>query len=198
MAHKRNRFTRPLGNRRYKRLFVIGTEGEKTEPEYFSMLNDYKALVFVKCLKGNRGSSPLRVLKRMKNFLTRENLLPNDEAWLVVDKDNWNDDQLGQLLDWTKKSEKYGLAVSNPMFEFWLLLHFEDGNNIRGSKDVMTRLKRHLPEYEKGIHSAKFTQDMILAAVNRAAKRDTPPCAGWPESTGSTTVYRLVDKIIKF
>ena len=43
----RRSFTRPLGTRRYKRLFLIATEGNKTEPQYFALLNEEVVLVQV-------------------------------------------------------------------------------------------------------------------------------------------------------
>ena len=33
-----------------------------------------------------------------------------DEAWLVVDKDNWTEDQLNQLLAWSNESEHHRLV----------------------------------------------------------------------------------------
>ena len=39
-AKKRRSLRRPLGQRRYRKLFVIAAEGEKTEPQYFSLFNN--------------------------------------------------------------------------------------------------------------------------------------------------------------
>ncbi len=73
---------------------MIATEGKRTEPEYFQMLNTLctdkdERTVQVKCLKGH-GNSPRQVLSRMKKHLRREGLKSSDEAWLVVDKDQWS------------------------------------------------------------------------------------------------------------
>lgn len=35
---KRRSFSRPLGERRYRKLFLVAVEGSKTEPQYFAML----------------------------------------------------------------------------------------------------------------------------------------------------------------
>ena len=66
----------------------------------------------------------------MTDHLESEGLKPSDEAWLVVDKDQWTDEQLTQLHQWSLQQENYGFALSNPKFEYWLLLHFEDGTGI--------------------------------------------------------------------
>ena len=195
MAKKRRIFRRPLGERRYRRLFIIAAEGTKTEPQYFAIFNDQSSVIHVTCVKSKHHSSPLQVLKSIKDYLKQESLRASDEAWLVVDKDHWNDEQLTLLHRWSESSERYGLAVSNPKFEYWLLLHFEDGKGIRSSSACSERLKRYLPNYAKGIDPHKFGHARVRNAVRRAAARDNPPCRDWPRSTG-TTVYRLVEKLL--
>ena len=97
MSAQRRKFQRPLGERRYKKLFLIAAEGIKTEPIYFSIFTDDKSIVKVSCLKSRSDSSPPQVLKRMTDHLMSEGLKSSDEAWLVVDKDQWTDEQLSQL-----------------------------------------------------------------------------------------------------
>jgi hypothetical protein len=66
----RRQFRRPLGERRYKKLFLIATEGVKTELIYFSRFMDETSIVRVHCLKGSHDSSPPQVLTRMSQALT--------------------------------------------------------------------------------------------------------------------------------
>ncbi len=80
MPPSRRKFKRPLGERRYRRIFVIAAEGEKTEPQYFAIFNDLQLVIRVNCLKGRHDSSPPQVLKRMKDYLRREKLRHSDEA----------------------------------------------------------------------------------------------------------------------
>lgn len=61
----------------------------------------------------------------MSDHLESEGLKSSDEAWLVVDKDQWTEEQLRQLHQWSLQQANYGFALSNPKFEYWLLLHFE-------------------------------------------------------------------------
>lgn len=161
MSPKRRRFKRPQGERRYRKLFVIAVEGDKTEPQYFAMFNSKESVMLVKCLKSHHNSSPSHVLSRMEDYLKKEGLKPSDEAWLVVDKDQWTNDQLNQLFTWSKTRENYGFALSNPKFEYWILLHFEDGKGIKTSQDCSNRLKRHLPNYDKGIDTRKISRENL-------------------------------------
>ncbi len=197
MPRTGRRFQRPLGERRYRKLFIIAVEGVKTELQYFNIFNDQQSVIRVNCLKGGHDSAPKHVLKRMRNHLREEELKASDEAWLVVDKDLWSDEQLAQLHAWAQERDNYGFALSNPKFEYWLLLHFEDGAGITSSTDCSDRLKRQLPEYDKGIDARKFTRARIDEAIRRAHQRDNPPCTDWPRSLGGTTVYRLVENILK-
>lgn len=194
---KRRRFQRPLGDRRYRKIFVIAVEGVKTEPQYFAIFNDQQRVIRVSCLKGTHDSSPLQVLHRMEDHLRKEDLRSSDEAWLVVDRDQWTDEQLNELHAWAQLSHNRGFALSNPKFEYWLLLHFEDGTGIASPRDCSDRLKRHLPGYNKGIDERAITRDRIGAAIRRARQRDNPPCEDWPRALGTTTVYKLVEKVLE-
>ncbi len=175
-------------------MFLLSTEGTVTEPQYFSGFNSDTTVLHVRVIR-NRGSSPEKVLREMKRYLREQDLQKDDEAWLVVDTDNWTDAQLTSLHQWSQKDRRYGLAVSNPMFEYWLLLHFEDGNAIASPQNCITRLKRQLPNYDKGIHREDVSSG-ITDAIRRAERKDTPACSDWPHNTG-TTVYRLVKNIQK-
>ncbi len=196
MPHKTNRFRRSSGLRSYRKLIVIATEGAKTEQQYFAMFNNQHSVIQVKCLRSGHKSSPHQVLKRMEDYLREESLRSTDEAWLVVDRDQWTDEQLNELCTWAERHRNYDIAISNPSFEYWLLLHFEDGHHIVSSEECCARLRRHLPTYDKGIEQRIFTEDRIKNAIRRGKMRDNPPCAGWPRDLGTTTVYRLIGKIL--
>lgn len=193
-----SRFIRPFGTRRYERLYLIAVEGSLTEPGYFDMFDCQAIKVACLCAKGK--SSPPEVLKRMKGRIDRESMRAGDEAWLVVDKDRWTDEQLSELHGWvgaqTKEIVKRGLAVSNPKFELWLLLHFQDVDSGCSARSCTNELAQHLPGYDKRISTEAFTEERIGEAVRRAKALDTPPCRDWPRTAG-TTVYRLVESLLR-
>ena len=178
-------------------MFVIAAEGIKTEQQYFAVFDDRKSLIQVRCLRHRSGNSPPQVLKRLQDVLNKESLRSTDEAWLVVDKDQWTEAQLMKLHAWCHPAGNRGLAVSNPKFEYWLLLHFEDGAGVVSSHQCSDRLERHLPGYDKSIDRRQFSEQRINDAVRRAKSRDIPPCTDWPRAVFGTTVYRLVENIIR-
>lgn len=197
MSQKRRKFKRSIDVLPYRKIFFLAVEGAKTERQYFDFFKSQNPVIQIHCLKGKHKSSPRDVLKRMKKKLINESLRDFDEAWLVVDKDNWTDEQLTQLHAWSLEHKNYGLALSNPKFEYWLLLHFDNGKNINSSSDCTERLKRFLPHYNKNINAHQITREKIKEAINRAKNRDNPPCTDWPRTVGCTTVYKLVQNIIQ-
>ncbi|NGX51235.1 MAG: hypothetical protein K1060chlam2_01099 [Chlamydiae bacterium] len=196
MPRKTRTFQRPLGERRYKKLFVISAEGSKTEPQYFTLFNQPHSIVLVKCLKRkSTNSSPTQVLKRMEGYLRKESLKNAYEAWLVVDKDDWTEDQLLELSKWAKKRANYNFALSNPNFEYWLLLHFEEGKGMKQPQECSIRLKRHLRNYKKDIDGKNFTLERMKKAIPRAKRRNANRNNDLPQMW-STDVYKLVERIL--
>jgi len=191
---KYNSKSRPIGTRRIKVLFLISVEGAVTEQQYFKMFNDDNSIITIECINNNSRSSPKDVLSELKKKLNKTELRKGDEAWLVVDKDQWPDGHLNELFKWTEEKSNYYFALSNPNFEYWLLLHFEDPSGHKTAKACTEKLKRYLPNYNKSIPISRFTEDRIRAAVKRAEQQDVPQCKDWPKNSG-TTVYRLINHI---
>jgi hypothetical protein len=71
------------------------------------------------------------------------------------------------------------------------------GNAIASSHECSDRLQKYLPSYDKGIDTRRISQDSVTAAIQRAKQRDNPVCADWPRAMGITTVYRLVENILR-
>ncbi len=177
-------------------MFVIAAEGSVTELTYMSLVGAIGSNVRVHCLRKGDKNSPSQVLQRMEQFLKSEGLRTTDEAWVVVDTDAWTAEDLQSLHSWSTERCNHGLAVSNPKFEFWLLLHFDSGNGAATATECDRRLKKHLPAYDKRVEPSKFPRDRIDAAIERARSRDTPACSDWPRNPPGTTVYRLVERVL--
>ena len=132
----------------------------------------------------------------MKRYIREFELREKDEIWLVVDRDTWNEEDLDILFQWTRSVDNRNLAVSNPQFEYWLLLHFEDGHGLQQVSECLDRLKGHCPNFRKNnIPVGRFTKDKVEDAIRRARLIDSPPCEKWPTSIG-TTVYRMIERIV--
>ncbi|MBL7205677.1 MAG: RloB domain-containing protein [Desulfobacteraceae bacterium] len=194
MPRRRRPFKRRAPFLSYRKLFLIATEGARTEPFYFDMFNSPQATIHVKLLPAKKhDTSPPQVLKRAEEFVKEKGLGRKDEVWLVMDRDQWTDEQLHGVCFGCRISA-FNLAVSNPQFEYWLLLHFEDGSGVSGSRECTQRLMRYLPHFNKAHLEVQKVKPGISDAIYRAEAKDTPPCEDWPKTNGST-VYRLVKKL---
>lgn len=186
-----------------KKTFLICTEGTKTEPEYFQMLNSFFRSVNIKCpIHKVSKNHPIAVLQQMRREIKKLGFQDTDQAWIVMDKNEWTEKQLNEPYEWSTESENFGFAVSNPNFEYWLLLHFEDAKDIGTDIDsvkkiVKKRLNRYIPKYNKSIDSRNFSIEKIENAVRRAKEKDLSPSIDWPRTIGQTTVYKLVEQIIE-
>lgn len=119
-------------SKKAKKVFIIACEGSETEISYFRGIQDNKEElgisnnVEVKPLEreGTR-SHPTHVLADLKKYM-RANGIKSDELCMVIDRDpnNFFESQFDKIVEECKK-HKYFLAITNPCFEFWLLLHFD-------------------------------------------------------------------------
>ncbi len=178
--------------RSYRPLFIISVEGSKTEPQYFAFFKRFR--VSVECLSEVGKSSPDKVLKRIKKRVG-EGIGPTDQAWVVVDHDAWTEKHFEDIRAWTKEDLRRGMAVSNPNFEYWLLLHFEDGDGLKSTQDCSRRLKECVPGYDKGVGSW-LTVDRIRKAVSRGRQRDAGSMPASLPPFGTTAVWRLVNALL--
>jgi len=194
MSKKRRSFKRRAPYLSYRKLFLIATEGARTEPIYFDMFNGPQATIHVRLLPAKKhDTSPPQVLKRAEDFAREIGIRKDDEVWIVIDRDQWTEQQLyGVCLGC--RTSAFALAVSNPKFEYWLLLHFENGSGISSSTDCTQRLMRYLPHFSKTHLEVEKLKPGIPDAIRRGEEKDRPPCEDWPRTNGST-VYRLVRRL---
>ncbi|MDQ6961641.1 MAG: RloB family protein [Mariprofundaceae bacterium] len=121
-----------------ERVVIISCEGRNTEPEYFKALVDelsehISELVEVKVIpKNDNASEPKDVVRNLDVFL-KDNFdfkTGYDEMWVVVDREKVEQRKMG-ILDVIPQCKKknYKIILTNPLFEFWLLLHIADISN---------------------------------------------------------------------
>lgn len=186
-------------------LCIIAVEGAKTESIYFRIFRDPALPTFNKRVQVipliddiNHESSPSAVIKRLDDYKRNNDVTDADQFWLVCDVDHWEDHGQLQTALTLCRQKNYSMAVSNPNFELWLLLHFDvDLTDIQTramgdqKKAIVVKLKEILGGYGKSKYRVDALVPNVQEAIFRAKALDNPPTAGWPNSVG-TTVYRLV------
>ncbi len=182
---------RKCDTRKPRRRIVLSCEGNVTEIQYFRHFENLRDDVYIKFVNNRRHkSAPLFVVNALKKYLIEEPLIGADEAWAVIDYDERPEQMIQCVIDVLDDIGRNAhLALSNPNFEFWLLLHFEDGIGIQTKKECNTRLAKYISNYDKNIPDKVFTH--IEKAIARAAAIDKHSNTPWPQKSG-TTVYKLV------
>ena len=190
------KFVRPQADIHLRKRIKLFTEGEKTEPAYFNYLNLNFGPVFMNPIKRHSGPAPTQVLKDVREHFKNYDIPEIDEYWIVLDVDKWTKKQKQEVENWCNECPRRNfLAVSNPCFELWLILHFEENPpQFKKSQGC----KRYYVDNYGGI---KEIEDFNIILVNhvknamtRAEKRDVSGDSRWPENSGTTTVYKLVKK----
>lgn len=181
-----------------KRILVV-CEGEKTECEYLKQFSQAHRTSKVKLDFARERGVPKTLVDIAKGFKARsighaEPYDEFDEFWCVFDIDDHPN-----IADAVQTARDNGieLAISNPCFELWLLLHFRDppGQNHRNA--IVELLRKSVPNYNKHVDYVKDGYaDGYLAAVNGASHLDRLAEQAHDVGRNPTTgVYRLTESI---
>lgn len=189
------------------RMFVVATEDTYAPAQYFRVIQESRVVIRVLPSDDNR-SAPQHVVDRLKGAyqtgVEAGHILEGDEFWVLLDTDHWVRGQhVAGLLEALRQARQAGfkIAVTNPCFELWLLLHQEDvaaGTEFAECAAVEARLRLVLGGYNKrNLKTAQFPRDTIAAAVRRARSLESnpdSPAGPWPEKAGSR-IYQLIEAI---
>jgi len=139
---------------------LIVCEGARTEPEYFRSLRKELRLQTVEVVvEGERcGSAPISVVDHAISLRSEREAeakqsaiaVPYDVIWCVMDVEAPKPHvSLAAALD-KAKANGLDVALSNPTFEYWYLLHFEKTSALmQSNKVLMKKLKKHHSKYKK-------------------------------------------------
>ena len=194
-----NRFQRKPSTRRYKKLFLIAAEGHNTEPSYFRELQKLCESKLIQCLpRESHATDPNNILLDLKRMMRKAGLQAGDEVWLVADLDNRSEQDFQDVIDWSqtvRSGTRHDLALSNPCFEYWIILHFDEGKNITDAESCRDFLRKH-PAYEvrtKRIMQGGVTLNQIKRAIARASNNRHKD---QPFDRIGTTVFRLIKRLL--
>ncbi len=199
------------------RLIVIASEGKDTERIYFKALaKEYTnprvhVHILERCEDEQNDSNPQNVLMQLNDCKEKYALESDDELWLVIDKDQWKDKMLSRVAAECSQEVSMHMALSNPCFELWLLLHLEDAaslapeeqqlwmENRRKSKSadpyLKVRLRKKMGSYHESAYDAPSLLAHVEVAIERARALDKNPADRWPQTLG-TRVYLLAESVM--
>lgn len=200
MAPRRTRakdLRRKVARRPERKTVVVFCEGEASEPDYVNGLKrlpeirDNTALVLE--IDARQGQPLLLVEWAIERARDDE----IDECWCVFDVE-WpkNHPYLDEAI---RLAEQNGirLAISNPCFELWLILHHRDHTAFLTTSDAEKKSRALDKRAGKRIDPQVY-MPLRRAAVDRAAKlarRHERDRTSFPDDNPSSTMGGLLDAI---
>lgn len=195
---------------RDSRLIVVATEGEKTEKAYFdNFLSSPDSRISIHVLPNiDSQSAPLKVIELLNEFKSEYRLRNDDELWLVIDVDEWQEQALSEVARLSVQKD-YHLAVSNPCFELWLLLHrvniseyseerceeLLENRRVSSSRNCIEQALLDIcGEYNKANLKTEHFVPYVDYAISQAENLDANDNGRWPSGLGSH-VYLLAQSI---
>ncbi len=202
-ASSRKPLTKTPVKRCWRKKIYICSEGGKinqTEKIYFTKIIDRKRFTAAYQTSSVTAYKQLYQDAKKKIQSTKEDQI--DCAFILFDLD-LNSNNWKEKIEFAKKNgtAKILFIPSNPMFEYWLLLHFEQTRHGYNSKDeLMRQLRKHIPQYKKNYSSYQITSEQVHLAASRAKqyldphnrKTDCELLDEIAQHTG-TLVYRMIE-----
>jgi hypothetical protein len=189
-------YERHPGNRLPTERLLIVCEGEQTEPNYFRSLRRHLRLQTVQVVVEGIGKGHVSLVEDAIDRQRRDTDL--DEIWCVFDVETASDSQAFLAAVDKARRNQFRLAVSNPAFEYWYLLHYiETDQPFRSADELRRRLKEYMPGYEKNCDAfTLLPPNKHSEALTRAERllRKHPSELEFPNP--STTVFELIKKLL--
>jgi hypothetical protein len=114
-----------------------------------------------------------------------------DQYWCIFDVDDHPN--LAQAVD-LAKANGIELAISNPCFELWALLHFQDQHGYLERQVAADYLKKYVADYEKRLPCTELLGRSQYACERAKRLEDEHVGAGSPKTENpSSGVWRLVE-----
>lgn len=184
---------RKVSTRSELRTVVVFCEGEKSEPDYVEGLKRLPAVssrTWLRIEVEPDQGVPLTLVQRIAD-------LEIDECWCVFDVE-WPKNH-PNLPEAVALARRHGvrLAISNPCFELWLILHFKDHTGFINTCDAERVSKRLDGRGGKSINADQYMANRHHAAQRAASltARHAGNGTSFPHDNPSSTMYELLAAI---
>ncbi len=190
MAPRRRPRRRPHRSRPLpKPRILVLCEGQKTEHVYFAALKVEMRLRSVRVWRPSKVRG-LRGLAAAADEVRLDD--PGlDEIWCVLDHDG-REEEVRKFLVWHERACKrrggprIEAVISDPCFEYWLLLHFEYTTRpfakVGGCEQATRLLQKHANDYRKGdrrfFESLRGLRETAIENAEKAERAGPSPRTG--------------------
>ncbi len=180
-APPRRRLPR-IGRRPQPGILVL-CGAHRTEPDYFNALKRHLRSTAV-TVRALGGLSPAKLVKHGNSVLASGDF---DAVWCVFDKDEFD------IVTAASEAARRGVevAISNPCFELWLLLHHTDHSAYATCAQVAARLVGVVSTYNKSRLDFRHFSSGVGTAIERARQLEHGADSLFPNP--SAGVWRLAE-----
>jgi hypothetical protein len=194
------RKTRPLDRTEKNRdasLIIIASEDTYAVKDYFARFKTQR-VQFVVLPTEDGESSPKHVMNRLVRFIRDIQIEDDDTLWLCIDRNGWDVSSLRDVLHECGR-RRFQAALSNPCWDFWLLLHFEKPDKSwkpSSRKDVSSRFEElsGLGTGKKLCKTIYISREQVELAMERAREFDQQGSDSISTSP-LTQVYKILDEL---
>lgn len=203
-----------------EKLFILSYEGKVSEKKYFEdfrksdFFND-SGLIEIISLKRpkDKGSDPISVKELLEQAKQEFRFKDSDEFWLIIDRDDWetiHNHNFDSLVEDCNSEENFFLAMSNPCFEIWLIMHLKNLDEFSADEKQkilenpkVSSSKNHIDKVLGNIQGRGYNKrpnpNIFLPLTRNAitqAKQLNAKDEDYPTNLGSH-IYKLVEKLLK-
>lgn len=189
------------GRRKRNPVVYLICEGSETEIRYFKKFRSRECNIDIVPIPSQYKSAD-KLVQKARATIGYSPYYPDegDIIWCVFDRDDNTNAMLSKAKQMAIK-EGYQIAFSNPSFEVWFLLHFNNQTTLVENCETAIKLlkkKGRLEQYEKNKEVYEQLKPLQEAAIDRAKKRVAALQAEHTEilsreSNPVTTVAELVE-----
>jgi len=181
-------------------LVIIASEDRYAVKQYFEFFRSTR--IQFRVLETTDGrSAPQHVLDRLEEYIKEFEFGEGDQFWLVCDMDHWSDpSHISNLTGVLQKCRHKGIqvALSNPCFDLWLLLHFSDApDDNRGPtcNVIEAEIRKVVGQYSKTkVYDLPISMGRVRDAITRSKKN---PCEeGKMPNPCSTAVHLIIEGMV--
>lgn len=190
-----------------RKYFLIVSEGERTEPNYFNYFKNFLPKHLVETINVHgQGDNTVNIVRKaisLRDIRKKSVLLPDyDEVWAVYDKDDFPANRFNTAVRLAAQNNIES-GHSNQSFELWYVLHFQFLQNALNRRDYITTLSKILKfKYEKNdlnVIKVLFDKGNVRQAIEWARELEENNTGTTPANSCPTTrVYVLVERLLEY
>ena len=206
VSKRRDRSRRPARRprtRNLRRRILVVCEGTVTEPTYLKSFKNWcrNPLVAVEIPK--QQGAPRTIVDVAKERRAEaaahaksegDDNLSFDEVWCVFDVDEHP--SVNDACEMARNNDIH-VAVSNPCFELWVILHFRESPGAQDRHTIQKMLRTFIPDYDKHLDFDVLSPNYSTAVTRAARLQQQADDDREPRRNPTTGVHRLTASIAR-